>query len=280
MKKNIAFLLALLIMFSLPWAFAADVPFVMNYQGSVKTSAGTPYNGNGYFKFAIVNPAGDTTYWSNDGTSTIGYEPTTSVAIPVSDGLFSVKLGDTSVTNMTEVLSTTVFNNTNTYIRTWFSDDDVGFSPLSPDQQIASGAYAVKAQSAETAVSKTGDTMTGGLTVPSITAGDISATGSINATGAGLTLSCISKSISYSQAANSHTNLYIISGAGTESATTKYCGAGYAIFQSRCVSGGGSSTIHLTQAGIHSDEAICTYHNSGGSADTVYLQGRCCKGSW
>ena len=59
------------------------------------TVSGTPYTGTGYFKFALVNGAGDTSFWSNDGTSTGGGEPTASVALPVSNGLFSVLLGDT-----------------------------------------------------------------------------------------------------------------------------------------------------------------------------------------
>jgi len=170
MKKNITTLVFALSMFPLLWVNADDVPSIMNYQGSVKTTAGAPYNGNGYFKFAIVNPAGDTAYWSNDGFTSDGTEPTGAPGIPVavSNGLFSVGLGDTTLTNMSPI-SASVFNNSSTYLRTWFSDDGTTFSQLSPDQQIVSGAYAIKAQSAETAVSKTGDTMTGGLTVPSLT---------------------------------------------------------------------------------------------------------------
>lgn len=170
MKKYITVLIFALAMFPLMWAYAADIPFLMNYQGSVKSS-GTPYNGNGYFKFAFVNSSSTVdppTYWSNNDTSTSGSEPTYAVTIPVSNGLFSVKFGDNSFTNMT-TLQSTVFDESYMSVRTWFSDDNINFTALSPDQRIVSGAYAVKAQSAETAVSKAGDTMTGGLTVPSLT---------------------------------------------------------------------------------------------------------------
>lgn len=117
----------------------------------------------------------------------------------------------------------------------------------------------------------------GGLNVE----GDVTATGTVNATGSGgLTLSCIDKSFSYSQAASSWTNIAILPGAGTDTTTNMYCGSGYRVFQSRCVSGGGASTIHLNQAGIRFGGAICTYYNSGASAHTVYIQATCCLGNW
>ena len=48
-------------------ALQAGSPSVVSYQGNV-TVGGSVYNGSGYFKFAVVNAAGDSTYWSNDGT--------------------------------------------------------------------------------------------------------------------------------------------------------------------------------------------------------------------
>jgi hypothetical protein len=70
-------------------------PTVVAYQGEVQVG-GTPYTGNGYFKFAVVNATG-ITYWSNDGTSTGGSEPTAAVQLAVNEGLFSVLLGDTTL---------------------------------------------------------------------------------------------------------------------------------------------------------------------------------------
>ena len=52
----------------------SGAPTVVSYQGQV-TVGGAPYDGTGYFKFAIVDAAGTATYWSNDGTSSGGGEP-------------------------------------------------------------------------------------------------------------------------------------------------------------------------------------------------------------
>ena len=74
----------------------AGAPTVVSYQGEINDSC-TPYDGTGYFKFAVVNAAGDTSYWSNDTTSTIGDEPTAGVSLTVDEGLFQVLLGDTGL---------------------------------------------------------------------------------------------------------------------------------------------------------------------------------------
>src|SRR5947209_7107485 len=73
----------------------AQVPQLVNYQGRV--AVGSPavnFNGAGQFKFALVNAGGTTTYWSNDGTSSGGNAPINAVALTVSNGLFSLLLGD------------------------------------------------------------------------------------------------------------------------------------------------------------------------------------------
>ena len=44
------------------------VPPVLNYAGQVAVN-GQAFDGNGLFKFALVNADGNVTYWSNDGTS-------------------------------------------------------------------------------------------------------------------------------------------------------------------------------------------------------------------
>ncbi len=75
-------------------------PAMVAYQGEVRESD-APYNGDGYFKFAVVNAAGDTAYWSNDGTSTGGGEPTAALQLSVSEGLFNILLGDTKLGGMT-----------------------------------------------------------------------------------------------------------------------------------------------------------------------------------
>ena len=122
-------------------------PAVVSYQGEVRVN-GNPYTGNGYFKFAVVNAAGNGTYWSNDGTSAGGGEPTTPVQLTVSDGLFSVLLGDTTLGGMTQALTADVFSNPNRYLRVWFSSDNVTFDQLAPDTRISAVPYALQAQEA------------------------------------------------------------------------------------------------------------------------------------
>jgi N-acetylneuraminic acid mutarotase len=123
-------------------------PGVVSYQGRI-TEDGAPYSGTGYFKFAVVDAAGSTTYWSNDGTSTGGAEPDDGTPLPVTDGRFTVRLGDSSLTNMT-VVPASVFDGTERYLRIWFSTDYLTFQQLSPDQRIAATAYALQAQTSAT----------------------------------------------------------------------------------------------------------------------------------
>jgi hypothetical protein len=58
---------------------AGGAPPVVAYQGKVRLS-GSPYIGNGYFKFAVINAAGSTSYWSNDGSSAGGGPPAAAVS--------------------------------------------------------------------------------------------------------------------------------------------------------------------------------------------------------
>jgi len=126
----------------------ALTPTIVSYQGRVQVS-GAPFTGTGYFKFAIVNYAGNTTYWSNDGTSSGGSEPTNAVPLPVSNGLFTVLLGDTSLGGMTQQLTADVFSGYDRYLRVWFRAGSSGaFTRLTPDTPIAAVPYALQAQHA------------------------------------------------------------------------------------------------------------------------------------
>jgi hypothetical protein len=124
-------------------------PTVVSYQGVVE-EGGAPYTGTGYFKFALVDPAGTTSYWSNDGTSTGGGKPTDGVQLTVEDGLFHVLLGDTNLTNMT-ALAASAFEGTERYLRIWFSSDGSTYTQLTPDRRIAAVPYALQAQEAAVA---------------------------------------------------------------------------------------------------------------------------------
>lgn len=119
---------------------SAQPPELLNYQGRV-TVDGTNFHGTGHFKFALVDETGDITYWSNDGLS----EPEDAVSLLVERGLYAVLLGDTSLANMTQAISPSLFANPEMYLRVWFSDDGSSFEQLAPDQRLVPVGYAMMA---------------------------------------------------------------------------------------------------------------------------------------
>jgi len=135
---------------------SAQVPQMINYQGRV--AVGDPavnFNGTGAFKFALVSGDGSASYWSNDGTSTDGSEPTAAVSLTVTKGLYSVLLG----ANMTAIPSS-VFANSDVYLRVWFDDGTNGSQLLTPDQRIAAVGYAMVAGSLQPGVDISAGTVT------------------------------------------------------------------------------------------------------------------------
>lgn len=148
MKTNLRTFASLLIIIGVSsLTTLAQVPGILNHQGKI-TVNGTNYTGIGQFKFALVNAAGNATYWSNDGSSTAGTEPTTAVSLPVARGIFSVNLGDTTVANMTQVIPANAFTNSGVYLRVWFNDGTDGSQLLMPDKQLTTVGYAFQAASA------------------------------------------------------------------------------------------------------------------------------------
>ena len=126
----------------------AQVPNLLNYQGFV-TVGGTGFNGTGQFNFALVDPAGTTTYWSNDGTSVGGSQPTNAVALAVGTGVFTVVLGDTALPNMTAIPVTVFASNSDVRLRVWFNDGSHGAQQLTPDQRVVAVGYAIRAAVAD-----------------------------------------------------------------------------------------------------------------------------------
>jgi hypothetical protein len=127
-----------------PPAFS-QVPGIINYQGRIVDN-GTNFTGTGQFEFALVNgTSGTTNYWANDGTA--AGEPGLAVPLPVTNGLYSVLLGDTTVSNMTVAIPATVFHQYDVRLRVWFNDGVSGFQQLSPDQRLAAIGYALMAAS-------------------------------------------------------------------------------------------------------------------------------------
>ena len=125
--------------------------------GGMVTAINVVSPGSGYSGPATVTiapPSSDisyTTYWSNDGTSVKGSQPTAAVKVNVANGLFTVVLGDADVANMTAV-SQSVFMQPNLQLRIWFNDGVSGFAALSPDQNLTPAPYAAFANAAENLV--------------------------------------------------------------------------------------------------------------------------------
>ena len=127
-----------------PSAPSVGAPTIVSYQGNI-WEGDTPYTGTGYFKFSIFD-SGINTVWSNDGND----PPSTSVPLPVINGLFSLNLGDTKLTGMTQPLTADVFKDPDTFLQVWFSPDNVIWTTM-PEQAIASVPYALQAQVASEA---------------------------------------------------------------------------------------------------------------------------------
>lgn len=149
------FFIGLSVVITAGYGLAANIPMMIPYSGTI-AAQGVPFNGNGQFKFAIINghtdcqssPSGSgcIAYWSNDLTSTSGTEPSSFVTLAVSGGSFGIKLGDTGLTNMIAIPGT-VFDNGDVYLRVWFRDTgtSAGFERLTPDRQLVSVPYAFRA---------------------------------------------------------------------------------------------------------------------------------------
>ena len=126
------------------------VPPVLNYAGQVAVN-GEAFDGNGLFKFALVNADGNVTYWSNDGTSLAGSQPEANVSVQVNGGLYAVLLGNTAQQGMGAIDPAVFAQHTDAKLRVWFSDGVNGFQQLSPDRPFASVPYAFSAGTAQSA---------------------------------------------------------------------------------------------------------------------------------
>ncbi len=123
----------------------------------VITNPGAGYSNNAIHTVTIAPPPANivtTTLWSNDGTSNAGGEPTAAVALPVSNGLYALALGDTALANMTTVPAS-VFATDGPFppgpfiggpkdirLRVWLDDGVHGFQLLTPDQSLNSAPFA------------------------------------------------------------------------------------------------------------------------------------------
>jgi parallel beta helix pectate lyase-like protein len=112
----------------------AEELVMFNYQGRVKVQ-GFAFDGNGQFKFAIINNNGSKTLWSNDLSSIDGGEPFNHIEIAVINGVFDTMIGDPDLGM--EAINSSVFNHPNKIrLRIWFNDGTHGFQRLLPDKRI------------------------------------------------------------------------------------------------------------------------------------------------
>jgi hypothetical protein len=103
---------------------------------------------SGGITIAIGPPTGaGGTAWSNDGTSTNGSEPQSATLVTVSNGLFTVGLGDTNQISMNP-LDLSVFADQNLRLQIWFADGANPSAPLNPAQTLTWSPYAAYAASA------------------------------------------------------------------------------------------------------------------------------------
>ncbi|MGA2247909.1 MAG: tail fiber domain-containing protein [Verrucomicrobiota bacterium] len=125
-----------------------------NISGGAVTSITVTKPGNGGYTSAptvtITPPPASisyNTYWSNDGTSVNGSEPSAALSVAVNDGLFTIVLGDTTQPNMAAIPAA-LFNQPGLQMRIWFNDGANGFAALSPAQTLTPAPYAVYATTA------------------------------------------------------------------------------------------------------------------------------------
>ena len=143
MKTRLLALAPILAFFLTTLSAQAAPPFV-SYAGQV-ASGGQPYTGTGQFKFAFVNADANVTYWSQDGTSSAGSQPTGHVSTAVNGGYYSILLGNTAISGMAAIDPTIFKTYSDVHLRVWFSDGVAPFQEMTPHRPFASVPYALNA---------------------------------------------------------------------------------------------------------------------------------------
>lgn len=140
----------------------AGFPAKLPYQGRVSENGVLP-TGTRYFKFALANDGvgPSEAYWNNEAAFSDGNpvpldEPTTAVSLAVTNGLFSVTLGDTTLSNMVSITDD-VWQNDILYLRVWYSEDSTngtdGTFALLETVRLVPSAYAHRAAVADSVLS-------------------------------------------------------------------------------------------------------------------------------
>ncbi|MCH8147114.1 MAG: hypothetical protein IH987_03860, partial [Planctomycetes bacterium] len=119
----------------------AAQPTTVSYQARLLKND-VPFSGTADLSFAIID-AGQT-LWSNDGTSSGGSQPASSVAVFVVDGIFSLPLGGPPMDPLEAGL---VNQSGQPALRVWVNTGG-GFEQLAPDQKISSSIFSLASESA------------------------------------------------------------------------------------------------------------------------------------
>lgn len=83
------------------------------------------------------------TYWSNDGTSVDGSEPSKSIPVSMNSGVFSVHLGDMTYGSAMKALTADLADKGPCKLKVWYSEKPEGpFLALDPDQVLGGNLYA------------------------------------------------------------------------------------------------------------------------------------------
>lgn len=110
-----------------------------------------------------------TTYWSNDGSSVNGSQPGLAVSVPVTNGLFTVVLGDTTQPNMA-FMPASLFAQPGLQLLIWFNDGTHGFAQMLPAQNLTPTPYAVQALDANNALTAlTANNVSGSVSAAQLT---------------------------------------------------------------------------------------------------------------
>lgn len=116
----------------------SNVPSMINHQGVV-TVNGARFTGTGSFKFAIINVEGNNVWTSDNSQLGTANEPTASVSLPVTEGVYGASLGSSPM----PAVSPSLFADGSLALRIWFSHTGSNFVQLSPDHKLTTAPYAM-----------------------------------------------------------------------------------------------------------------------------------------
>jgi formylglycine-generating enzyme required for sulfatase activity len=152
--------LSLVVLLLSGYSYAA--PEILSYSGKMSVS-GQPYNGTAELKIALVNRSGTFSYWTNDGNFTTPQEPAQAISVNVANGIYTVRLGDSTISNM-QALPGSVFKDHNdAHLRIWIRLGSTGnFDLLSPDQAISSAPYSLGGNGSLSASASSGGSVSNG----------------------------------------------------------------------------------------------------------------------